>query len=200
VYWSRLCRSLSNNSISVVANEAFDGLTALQTLYVSMNCIPYRNSLRCSSWTIVHSCLLNSNISRNQLKKVPNLQASPSLRNLDMSDNPIVSLQANFYTSEMLTYFEWVLCNCFFLLANCLSDVAITASVVQTLVPKHVGSTKHARLPVVFFRSVCADNGWMIISLPDSPHLPSLVLQLHLHRRPSSFPSWLDRSAELWSS
>jgi hypothetical protein len=37
---------------------------------------------------------------------MPNFTASPSLLNLDVSDNPIVSLQADFYSSQSLTFFE----------------------------------------------------------------------------------------------
>jgi Leucine-rich repeat (LRR) protein len=49
---------------------------------------------------------MNSNISGNQLQQIPNLNGSLSLLSLDVSGNPIVSLQADFYNSETLTYFE----------------------------------------------------------------------------------------------
>jgi Leucine-rich repeat (LRR) protein len=47
-----------------------------------------------------------SDISGNQLRQVPNLNASSSLLNLDVSNNPILTLQADFYSSTSLKYFK----------------------------------------------------------------------------------------------
>jgi Leucine-rich repeat (LRR) protein len=47
---------------------------------------------------------LYSNISGNQLQQMPNFNASLSLLNLDVSNNPIVSLNANFYPSGLLNF------------------------------------------------------------------------------------------------